>query len=156
PGDKWTLELALHLNPSIRGNQTLEDKYISAKLGAAEMISKGCTACYDLFYEFPQPTREGLRAVAQAYLDAGMRAVVAPLMASRSFYLAVPGLLDAIPEHLRPAVTDSDGESMLAEIDQSLRGWSFDRERIMMAIAPTIPLHCSDGFWKSAAAIARD
>ena len=157
PGDKWTLELALHLNPSIRGNQTLEDKYLSALLGAVEMLSKGCTACYDLFYEFPSPSREGLEAVAQAYSDAGMRAVVAPLMASRSFYAAIPGLLDALPEDARPsALGGDDGAAALAEAERTLKSWRFDRDRVRMAVAPTIPLHCSDGFWQRAAALARD
>ncbi len=161
PGDKWTLELALHLNPSIRGNQTLEDKYLSALLGAVEMLSKGCTACYDLFYEFPAPTREGLEAVARAYRDAGLRAVVAPLMASQSFYRAVPGLLDALPAEARDALArgpggDDDGRAALETTRQTLEGWSFDRDRVRMAVAPTIPIHCSDDFWRRSAALARD
>jgi guanine deaminase len=159
PGDKWTLELALHLNPSLRGNQTVEDKYISALLGAAEMIAKGCTACYDLFYEFPVPSEEGLNAVARAYSDAGMRAVVAPMVASHSFYRAIPGLLDAIPDDKRaalsaePARPDAD---RFAEVRRTLHNWDFDRERVRMAIAPTIPLHCTDEDWLAAAALARD
>jgi guanine deaminase len=159
PGDKWTLELALHLNPSLRGNQTIEDKYVSALLGAAEMIAKGCTACYDLFYEFPAPSEEGLNAVARAYADAGMRAVVAPMVASHSFYRAIPNLLDAIPEDKRAALSTSPaapGGDRFAEIRRTLHNWRFDREHGRMAIAPTIPLHCTDEDWRAAAALARD
>jgi guanine deaminase len=158
-GDKWTLELALHLNPSIRGNQTPEDKYVSALLGAAEMISKGCTACYDLFYEFPAPSLEGIHAVAQAYLDAGMRATIAPMLASHSFYRAIPGLLDAIPEEFRARLarnsTLSGDEANLALCRALLEGWRFDTQRLRPALAPTIPLHCSDELWRESAAMAR-
>ncbi|BBK34871.1 cytosine/adenosine deaminase-related metal-dependent hydrolase [Stella humosa] len=160
PGDRWTLELALHLNPSVRGNQTLEDKYLSAQLGAVEMLSKGCTACYDLFYEFPQPSHDGLHAVAQAYSDVGIRAVVAPMMASQSFYRAIPGLLEALPDAARERLgrggPPADGQGLLDDARRTLHGWHFDRDRVRMAVAPTIPLHCSDRFWQGAAGLARD
>ena len=61
----------------------LDDKYLSAALSAAEMIRKGCTACFDLTLEFPEPSSDGIAAVACAYQDAGMRAVVAPMIADR-------------------------------------------------------------------------
>jgi guanine deaminase len=158
-GDKWTLELALHLNPAIRGNQTVDDKHVAALLGAAEMISKGCTACYDLFYEFPGPSLEGIDAVAQAYLDAGMRAVIAPMLASHSFYRAIPGLLEAIPEALRDRISRNSSlvgdEANLALCKRLLEGWRFDTARVRPALAPTIPLHCSDHLWREAAAMAR-
>src|SRR5215467_11772148 len=98
-GDRWTLELLLTAAPSISGNRTSEDKYLSTYIGALEMLMKGCTACYDLTVEFPQPTPEGLSACARAYADAGMRAVVAPMVAGFTFYEAIPGLMD-----VRPAV----------------------------------------------------
>ena len=65
------------------------------------MVRKGCTAGYDMFAEFPLPTAEGVEAVAQGYADAGMRAAIAPMMADRSFYEAIPGLAEALPEPLR-------------------------------------------------------
>ena len=77
-GDRWTLELLLAAAPWITGNRTSEDKYLSTQLGAVEMVLKGCTACYDLSFEWPLPTVEGLAQAAQAYADVGMRAVVAP------------------------------------------------------------------------------
>src|SRR5215207_5035158 len=74
-GDRWTLELLLVAGSWINGGRTLEDKYLTTYVGALEMLMKGCTACYDLTAEFPLPTGEGLDACAQAYRDAGMRAV---------------------------------------------------------------------------------
>src|SRR6266849_3568997 len=75
-GDRWTLELLLTAGSWINGGRSLEDKYLSTKLGAVEMVLKGCTAAYDLAFEWPAPTPEGLSAVGRAYADDGMRACV--------------------------------------------------------------------------------
>jgi 5-methylthioadenosine/S-adenosylhomocysteine deaminase len=158
-GDKWTLELGIHLNTAIRRNQTLEDKYLGALLGAVEMVSKGCTACYDLVAEVPFPTVEGVRAVGQAYVDVGMRAVVSPMMSSCSIYHAIPGLRDAMPAAWRDKAAGIDPRADDINLDVTrrlLHEWAFDRDQVRMAIAPTIPLHCSDNFWKGAAALARE
>ena len=99
--DRYNLETYLNAQPGATGRRTLEDKHLSALIGAAEMVRKGCTAGYDMFAEFPLPTAEGVEAVARAYSDAGMRAAIAPMMADKSFYEAIPGLADALPEPLR-------------------------------------------------------
>src|SRR2546423_13456069 len=96
-GDRWTLELLLAAGPWITGGRTLEDKYLTTYVGAIEMLLKGCTACYDLTVEFPLPSVEGLDACGRAYADAGIRAVLAPMVAEFTFYESIPGLLDALP-----------------------------------------------------------
>jgi 5-methylthioadenosine/S-adenosylhomocysteine deaminase len=158
-GDRWTLELLLAAAPWITGNRTTEDKYLSTQLGAVEMVLKGCTACYDLSFEWPLPTAEGLAQAAAAYADVGMRAVVAPMVADRSFYEAIPGLLDALPPPLRERVAGfrlPPAEATLGAIRTALDDWSFDREQVLPAVAPTIPHHCSDAFISGCAALARE
>ncbi|HEY1260133.1 MAG TPA: amidohydrolase family protein, partial [Stellaceae bacterium] len=158
-GDRWTLELLLTAAPWITGNRNHEDRYLSTQLGAVEMVMKGCTACYDLSFEWPLPTAEGLAQAAQAYADVGMRAVLAPMVADRSFYEAIPGLLDALPPTLRGRVDTlrlPPAEATIAAMRTALAGWSFDREQISPAVAPTIPHHCSDGFIRGCADLARD
>ena len=98
--DRWSLELLLNAYPWTAGGRTAETKYLSAKIGALEMVRKGCTACYDLVAEIPAPSVEGIDAVARAYSDVGMRAVIAPMMADTTFYRAIPGLIDAMPRRL--------------------------------------------------------
>jgi guanine deaminase len=97
----------------------------------------------------PVPTVEGLRSVSQAYADAGMRAVIAPMIADRSFYQAIPGLLEAFPAELR-AVADvmqtAPGETSLSAVRAAASSWPHADDRIRLGIAPTIPLHCSDMF----------
>jgi guanine deaminase len=158
-GDRWTLELLLTAAPWISGNRTAEDKYLSTYIGALEMLMKGCTACYDLTVEFPQPTPEGLAACAKAYADAGMRAVVAPMVASHTLYEAIPGLLDVLPPPLQEEVTRlrlAPYEASLASMRQTLKDWRFDREQVRPAVAPTIPHHCSDAFMRACAQLARE
>lgn len=95
--DAINLELLLNGQRWGNGHRTLEDKYLSALIGAAELVRKGCTASFDMFAEIPLPTPEGVEAVARAYSDVGMRATIAPMMADRSFYEAIPGLADSLP-----------------------------------------------------------
>lgn len=158
-GDKWTLELLLAASPWIGGGRSLRDKKLTTLICAAEMVLKGCTAAYDLYAEFPLPTRDGLDAVAEAYAEVGMRAVVAPMVADRTVYEAVPGLHDALPDHLQAAVARlrlRPGEETLAAIAEALRSWRWDSQDIRAAVAPTIPHHCADAFLCGCARLARE
>jgi guanine deaminase len=158
-GDRWTLELLLTASPWITGNRGAEDKYLSTQLGAVEMVMKGCTACYDLSLDWPAPSNHGLASVGKAYADIGMRAVVAPMVADRSFYEAIPGLHDALPSSLREKVAElrlAPAEMTLAAIRSALRDWPFDRDQVRPAVAPTIPHHCSDAFILGCAGLARE
>ena len=148
-GDRWSLELLLNAGTWINAGRTEEDRYLSTLLSAVEMLRKGCTACYDLSAMLPTPTVAGLHEVARAYADVGMRAVVSPMIADRSFYQAIPGLLEAFPPELRAVaetLRTASGEAILAPIRAAARAWPYPRDRIRLGIAPTIPLHCSDEF----------
>ena len=158
-GDRWTLELLLTAAPWTNGYRSLEDKYLSTLIGAAEMLMKGCTACYDLMAEFPTPSVEGLEAVGRAYRDAGMRAVVAPMVADLSFFEAIPGLMEALPAALQKEVERlrlAPYRTTLENMRKALHGWKFDRDEVRAAVAPTIPLHCNDEFLAGCGSLARD
>jgi 5-methylthioadenosine/S-adenosylhomocysteine deaminase len=147
--DRVSLEMFLTGAGASARSRRLEDKYLSAALSAAEMIRKGCTACFDLTVEIPEPSEEGISAVASAYRDAGMRAVVAPMIADRTIYQALPGLLDALPADLRSQMAGlraAPTEKAFAACEAILANWSFDRRFVRPALGPTIPLHCSDEF----------
>ena len=64
--DKVSLEMFLTGAGASTRSRGTNDKYLSAALSAAEMIRKGCTACFDLTVEFLGPSREGIAAVASA------------------------------------------------------------------------------------------
>lgn len=158
-GDRWTLELLLNAGSWINAGRRSEDRYLSTLLSAVEMIRKGCTACYDLSVMLPVPTVQDLNAVAQAYVDAGLRAVIAPMVADRSFYQAIPGLLEAFPAELRTladAMRTATSEAILAPVRDAAARWSYSRDHIRLGIAPTIPLHCSDDFMRACRDLATE
>jgi guanine deaminase len=158
-GDRWTLELLLTAAPWINGNRSAEDKHLTTLIGAAEMLLKGCTACYDLTIELPLPTLEGMQAAAAAYERVGMRAVLAPMVADIGFYDAIPGLLDAMPAALRREVERmkmAPTDAILAALREVAAHWKAAPDGVRLAIAPTIPHHCSDAFLVGCRDLARD
>jgi cytosine/adenosine deaminase-related metal-dependent hydrolase len=158
-GDRWSLELLLNAGPWLNGGRTAEDRYVSTLLGAVEMLQKGTTACYDLTLELPLPSAEGLASSARAYADVGMRAVVAPMMADRTLYEAIPALGRAVPPAHRAAVEQlrlPPWEETLNAAITAVSAWPLDRSRVAPALAPTIPLHCSDAFLLACRDAARE
>src|SRR5690606_28592806 len=65
----WVLEELLAHVPAALAGRTAEDHYLSAALGAIEMLKSGCTAAYDLFATYPLPTEEAIDAAARAHID---------------------------------------------------------------------------------------
>ena len=136
-----------------------DDLALCAQLSAVELIRKGCTACFDLFIELPGPTVDGTHAVALAYHEVGLRAVVAPMIADQTIYQALPGLLDAFDGPLKDAVAAlslPDWETTMAVCTEALRHWPVPTDRVRPGIGPTIPLHCSDPFLKACAHLSDD
>src|SRR5262249_35282523 len=77
----WTLEDLLTNSPANYGFRTPEDDYISAAIGAIEMLKTGCTSAYDLYMAVPAVTDEAFEATVRAYTDVGVRVVLAPAVA---------------------------------------------------------------------------
>lgn len=157
--DRVPLEVFLSASGAINASRTVADKRLTATLSAIELIRKGCTACYDLFVEVPAASREGLEAVADAYRETGIRAVVAPMLADRTLYQALPGLLEALPDSVREQVAKlatAPADASLAAARDTFAHWAIDRDFVRPAIAPTIPLHCSDAFMTGCATLASE
>jgi cytosine/adenosine deaminase-related metal-dependent hydrolase len=147
--DRWLLESSLTNGPWMGGRRDAATIHLSTLLGAAEMLEAGCTACYDLFFEFPAPTAEGLMVAAAAYAEAGMRAVIAPMVADRALFEVLPGFLDTLPEDLRAeaaAFRMPPAAQTLAALHEAFASARSLPPGITLALAPTIPHHCSDEF----------
>lgn len=158
-GDRWSLELLLNASPWISGKYLLDDLRLGAELNAAEMILKGCTSAYDMCFEFPSPSFEGMSAVGAGYKALGVRVTLAPMMADMTLFQAIPGLLDALPELHRSRVEAmhvSDANTHLSNCAALLDAWPFDRAYVAPALGPTIPLHCSDDFIKGCRDLSSD
>jgi len=156
----WTLEDLLVHAPANYGFRSPEDDYLSAALGAIEMLKTGCTAAYDLYMAIPAITSEGMEAVVRAYSDAGMRAVVAPAVADIVFHRTVPGLLDLLPGDLRgvvEAMQPAPTKGLLELTEQVIRRWHGAADgRVHAAVAPTIPNQATDEFLAGCARLARE
>ncbi|HWJ99778.1 MAG TPA: amidohydrolase family protein [Xanthobacteraceae bacterium] len=158
-GDKWSLELYLSALAWVGGGCTLEDKETAAQLNAAEMILKGCTAAYDMYVDFPVVSADTVNLIGRAYENVGVRAVLAPMMSDKTFYQAIPGLYDAIPEKARNEIVTRaaiSAEQHLKACRAMLHDWPFDRQKIAPALGPTIPLHCSEEFMIGCRDLARE
>jgi guanine deaminase len=156
-GDLWSLELLLSASPWINGGRTLEDKYLASLIGACEMVMKGCTAAYDLAAEFPLPSVDGLSAMAKAYEEVGMRAVLAPMVADLTFFEAIPGLMERLSPALQKEVESfrlAPWKATTKQMRKALQKWPF--EKVTLAVAPTIPHHCSDNFLIACRDLARE
>jgi len=157
---RWTLEDQLNHGPAMLAGRSVEDDYLSAMIGAIEMVRTGTTACYDLFMAVPAPTPDAVEAVVRAYGDLGLRAVVAPALADIVFQRTVPGLLELLPpdllrhvESLSPAPTDR----LLSLSEETIRRWDGHASgRIRVAVAPTIPGQCTDDFLRGCLRLVRE
>lgn len=102
----WTLEVLLTYSQANSGFRTPEDEYLSAAIGAIEMLKTGCTSAYDLYVAVPAITDEAFEAVVRAYTDLGVRVVLAPAVADVVFYQTVPELSHLLPPDLRRVVEE--------------------------------------------------
>jgi 5-methylthioadenosine/S-adenosylhomocysteine deaminase len=157
---RWTLEHLISFGPAIQANWTPEDHYLSAALGAIEMLRTGATAAYDLYMALPIADEDVLEPVIAAYRDVGLRVVLAPSMADGPFHRIMPGLQDVVPANIarrleRLAVAPATrvlelAQSTIRRFDGAAAG------RIRIAVSPSIPGLCSDDLLVGLAALARE
>jgi 5-methylthioadenosine/S-adenosylhomocysteine deaminase len=156
----WTLEDLLTYSPANSGFRTPEDEYLSAAIGAIEMLKTGCTSAYDLYIAIPAITDESFEAVVRAYTDVGVRVVLAPAVADVVFHQTVPGLMDLLPADLQRTVKDmqpSPTKGLLDLTERAIRRWHGGADgRIRIGVAPTIPNQATDELLDGCAALARE
>jgi 5-methylthioadenosine/S-adenosylhomocysteine deaminase len=142
----WTLELHQHATPGLTGGQNIRELNLLARVAAAEMISKGCTSCYDMVVQLPFPDPEGIRAIADGYETAGLRARIAMTIADQTVWHGLPGLYASLPPDGRALIDGiqmASAPQILQSCEAVLSEWSLPGDRISLALAPTIPLLCS-------------
>jgi len=69
------------------------------------------------------------------------------------------GLLESLPDAVRAQaakLATAPADASLAAARDTFEHWPFDREWVRPAIAPTIPLHCSDAFMTGCATLAHE
>jgi len=77
-----------------------------------------------------------MEAVANAYAKVGLRAVIAPMVADLTFYQAVPGLIDALPDDARDRAGKmrmGGADATVAALRRLAATWSHPRDRLRLA-----------------------
>jgi len=129
------------LSQADTSGRTPREVYVSAMLGCMQMLLTGTTAVID---HFPEQGfgAEDVDAVAQAYVDSGMRAVVALRIFDGSYDDIAPaggaGLGNAGP--LAPPSLDVQQALVEGAIDR----WHGHAGRLQVFPAPSNPARCSD------------
>jgi guanine deaminase len=81
------------------------------------------------------------------------------MVADRSFYEAIPGLHDVLTPALQKdvaALRPAEWKTTVAGLRAALHGWTLDRDQVRLAVAPTIPHHCSDEFIRACVDLAKE
>jgi 5-methylthioadenosine/S-adenosylhomocysteine deaminase len=158
--DRWTLEDHISHGPAQMAGRTADEQRISALVGAIEMLKTGCTSAFDLFSAVPAPSPEAADAVASAYAEVGIRAVLAPSVSDLVFYRTMPGLVEMLPSKLRryaQGLIAAPESSLRDLLEGFVRRWHGAASgRIQAAIAPSIPSQCSDEFMSTCVRLARE
>ena len=132
------------------------DLYISALLGAIEMLSTGTTAVLDCNRTEPAWYDEGMDAVMQAYIDIGMRANVATQYADLDFFSSIPlGLIDA-PESLASRARRSSVNESLYRAERFVSKWKDRHPLLTPMLGPSSVPRCSRELFEGSLALARE
>jgi cytosine/adenosine deaminase-related metal-dependent hydrolase len=112
--------------------------YVAAQLGVAELLRSGATAVVDHFRQTPM-SAAAIDAVAQAYEDAGVRAIVAPMVRDR----VVPSGRSVPP----PA-------DQVDLIEAAVERWHARSRRVRIGFGPSAPNRCTDALLEAVGAAA--
>lgn len=137
---------------------TDRDLYITAALGAAELLLGGCTAVFDHVPVNPARLAEGVRATAEACADIGLRAVIAPLYSDVKYS-------EGLPLHLIPEARGAESldifsvvptDLILENARRFLREWKGRHPLVEVALGPSGPERCTDELLQGTAELAAE
>ncbi len=151
PLDTWMV-LASYGGAGVRlGPREL---YVSAMLGAIQMLRTGTTAVLDCARADQEWMAEGLDAITQAYLDVGMRAGIAAQYSDLDFFSSLPlDLIDGTDGLVRGPRATPD-----RVLDQALRyvhRWRGKHSLITPMLGPSSLPRCSTDLFVASVDTAR-
>jgi 5-methylthioadenosine/S-adenosylhomocysteine deaminase len=126
-----------------RAARTQREIYLSAALTAIEALKTGTSTLLDHLRISPAPDPGGFGAAAQAYLDAGVRAVVAPVLSDLSAAEALPLELVPLPAGYLAALEQRPApwQEQVVACEAFVEAW---HDRVAVQIGPSAPHRCSD------------
>ena len=137
-------------NQADTARRTAQEVYVSALLGAVEMLTDGVTAVIDHFPEQGFPL-EHVDALARAYKEVGMRAAIALRVFDENYDDIVPsgGLPAGFPNPLVPAPLPETMSLLEEAVDKH------DGGLLRVFPAPSNPSRCSDDLLVQCEELAR-
>ncbi|MQA81897.1 MAG: amidohydrolase family protein [Streptosporangiales bacterium] len=140
---------------AITANRTEREVALAATLSCVELVRSGTTTVLDHL----GGQVSGLGAAAQAYLDFGMRAVVAPMIGDVPLHHTVEltgaQWPSALWEELEAAPVPSAG-ALLDATKDLLGSWHGREGRIRVFVGPSGPQRCTDDLLRGCAELAAD
>lgn len=149
------LEAWMPYATAITVDRTEDEVALAATLSCIEHVRSGTTTVLDhLGGDVP-----GLAAAAQAYLDFGMRAVLAPMVSDVPLHRTVdvakdawpPGLWDELESTPLPSV-----DALVTGIRDLLRDWHGRAGRIRVFAGPSGPQRCTDDLLRGCGRLAAE
>jgi 5-methylthioadenosine/S-adenosylhomocysteine deaminase len=131
------------------------DLYVSAAIGAIEMLRSGATAALDMARIDPRWFEEGSDAVMQAYADVGLRAAVAVTITDLDFASSLP--LELVPgalEELKPKRV-AKVDDVVANMEGFIQRWKGRHPRLTPMVGPSSLPRCSTELFTAAVDVAR-
>jgi 5-methylthioadenosine/S-adenosylhomocysteine deaminase len=116
--------------------------YLRTMLGALEMVKSGATTIQDDLIELPYITPEIFAAVAQAYVDIGLRVSLTHHAINLPLYKTIPYLEGFLPDDVRQDLDAMEGLSdadWLGMFKDFYADWHGKEGLITLALAPSAP-----------------
>ena len=138
-----------------RSRMSEQAVYTSVLLGCIELLLSGTTTVLDHF----APAPHGLEPAARAYLDAGIRTVIAPQVSDRVFSDTLPGQEGASHDQLRALLPEDPPpsvETLVAACRDFTETWDGRKGRLHVMMGPSAPHRCSDDLLHGLRDIAED
>ncbi|MGR3513860.1 MAG: amidohydrolase family protein [Paracoccaceae bacterium] len=130
---------------------TPREAYLRTMLGCIEMLRAGTTSVQDDCFFVPSPDPDIIDAVAQAYVDSGMRARLALDQPELSELEKLPYLRELLPEHLKAELsvpTGAPAPMLLEAYDHLINRWHGAADgRVLAAVSCSAPQRVSPDYF---------
>lgn len=135
---------------------TPRELYVSAMIGAIEMLRSGSTAVLDMPRVPVSDLDASIDAIMQAYADVGMRAGVAIAYTDLNFPASLPlHLIDGLADQLQPARTVAV-DALLPRLRDFVARWKGRHPRLQPMLGPSSLPRCSTELFEASVKLARE
>jgi guanine deaminase len=141
--DQIPLDIRMPALAAVLEGWSEADSRVATLVGAWRMLRGGTTTVLENVLQGIAGAAPAIRAL----LDAGIRAVVGPMIADRPFHETLPGYLERLPEPWRTEALGArvpDGKALLQASLDIARTWDGAGGRIRVCLSPSTPHRCTD------------